>query len=314
MLAQWAMFGAGLFLLLLSSNMITISLVKLSRFLRMNEFVTGFILMAIVTSIPEIAVSVTSSLSGESQIALGNVLGANIMDMTFVLGVVSLVGRNIRVNNILAQDIFEMSAVVVMLLVLSIAGGGLSRIDGAILITTFIAYAWNLYRKGRRTRKRLEDGISPADAIASTALFISFTFILFLSAEMVVMNAKHIGLALGMPEILIGLVILSMGTTLPELFFESVSTANRHAELSLGDLVGSVVTNSTLVLGMAAIISPIKVDIGVVASSFGFLVLAAFLFFVFSESDRKITWKEGLTLLLLYIVFIIVEMQAKGVI
>jgi len=108
------------------------------------------------------------------------------------------------------------------------------------------------------------------------------------------------------PSILIGLFMISIGTTLPELTFESRAVLSKHRYMALGDLIGSVVVNSTLVLGVTSIIQPIVADFLLFLSSASFMIVISFLFMTFVESEKKITIQEGLALILLYTLFIVV--------
>ena len=113
------------------------------------------------------------------------------------------------------------------------------------------------------------------------------------------------------PSILIGLFMVSIGTTLPELTFEVKAVLAKHRYMALGDLLGSVVANSTLVLGVTALIHPITADFLLFITSASFMVVVAFLFMTFVESEKKITLQEGIALIMLYVLFIIVMFNMR---
>jgi cation:H+ antiporter len=110
-----------------------------------------------------------------------------------------------------------------------------------------------------------------------------------------------------------GIFLISLGTSLPELMFESKAVMSGHQSMAIGDLIGSVITNSTLVLGVTSLIMPIHVNSLIYLSSTMFMLFAAFIFFTLAESDNKFTWTEGISLLLLYVLFIIIETYIKNI-
>ena len=145
-------------------------------------------------------------------------------------------------------------------------------------------------------------------------MFIFAIVALFISAKFAVKYGTLTSLDLALPAILIGIFIISLGTTLPELITGISAVMSKHQEISLGNIVGSVVTNSTLVLGVASVIHPIKADFILFLSSAIFLVVMAFLFATFVQSGRKIDWREGVAMILLYVFFLVVELNLKGII
>jgi cation:H+ antiporter len=130
---------------------------------------------------------------------------------------------------------------------------------------------------------------------------------LIISANYVVAFATNLSVDLALPAVLIGLLILSLGTSLPELVLNAKAALSKHDELAIGDTLGSVITNSTLVLGVTALITPISTDIFFFFSSALFMIVITFIFITFGESDRGISWKEGISLILLYVFFLVIE-------
>ncbi|OGM02720.1 hypothetical protein A3K72_02200 [Candidatus Woesearchaeota archaeon RBG_13_36_6] len=181
-----------------------------------------------------------------------------------------------------------------------------SRLDGLILIVAFVAYIWQLTRQERKFKK-LEDHVNKKEAAFYMLLTLIGIIILLVSANFVVKFATLLSIDLMLPPIFIGLFVVSLGTSLPELIFETKSVISKHEELAIGDLIGSVVTNSTLVLGLTALIFPVSADIFLFFTSSIFMVLIAFIFMTFAESDKGISWKEGVSLILLYIFFVVIE-------
>ena len=300
--------------LVISGNLLVKTLTKIAAFLRLSEFVVGFIIMAFATSIPELFVGITSALAGKSALALGNVIGANIINLTLVVGIAILLGRGIKIESKKTKtDALYMVFIASLPMILMIIGNSLSRIDGIILLAAFVIYARRILKQKRLFKKELENGIKRKDIILTTILFIFSLALLFLSARFVVGYATLLSVDLALPPIIVGLFIISIGTTLPELTFGSRAVLAGHSEMALGNLIGSVIVNSTLVLGITAIIFPITANILLFSVSAIFMVIVAFLFATFVESGNKLYIKEGISLILLYIFFVIVEFYIKTI-
>ena len=159
-------------------------------------------------------------------------------------------------------------------------------------------------------RKRLH---APKKALfLSIALFVISIALLLLSSEFVVKSAVSISDELLVPPILIGLFLVAIGTSLPELIFETRAVLKKHKELALGDVIGSVVANSTLVLGATSLIYPITANMILFFSSTIFMIAVAAVFVAFAKGKRGFTIKEGILLLLFYILFIFLEFFIKS--
>jgi len=294
--------------LVISGNLLVKTLTKIAAFLKLSEFVVGFIIMAFATSIPELFVGITSALAGKSALALGNVIGANIINLTLVVGIAILLGRGIKIESKKTKtDSLYMVFIAALPMILMIIGGSLSRIDGIILLAAFALYAGRILKQRRLFKKEVEDGIKRKDIILTTILFVFSLALLFLSARFVVGYATLLSVDLALPPIIVGLFIISIGTTLPELTFGSRAVLAGRSEMALGNLIGSVIVNSTLVLGITSIIYPITANILLFSVSAIFMVIVAFLFATFVESGDRLYIKEGISLILLYIFFVIIE-------
>ncbi len=308
-----------------SNNYLVKSLTKISYFLNLNEFTIGFILVSVATSLPEIFVGIMSALNKTPQFSVGNVIGSNIIDLTLVIGVTVLLAKRVTIESkIIKKDMMYMLAITILPVILimdhyfwSMFGlfpnmvKGLSRTDGIILLVAFVIYIYNLVKQESRFSKTVEH-TSKKEAAKHMLFFLASLSLLLISAHYVIESAELLSLELNLSELIIGLLIISFGTSLPELVFETKSVIAGHTSMAVGDLVGSVITNSSLVLGLTAIIYPIHVNALIYVTSTLFMLFAAFIFFTFAESDERITWTEGLSLLMLYILFIIIETYIKS--
>ncbi len=299
--------------LVISGTGLVKSLIKIAHFLRLSEFAAAFVIMAIATSLPELFVGITSAIAKKPSLGLGNVIGANILDLTLVLGIIIITARGIKVKEKnLKKDARWMSLIVLLPLVLFLIGNSLSRIDGAILVLVFLVYSYRMLKTRKRYETRLKDKVGRYEIILMVFLFITCLFLLFGSAKFVVEYASNLALELELPKIMIGLFLVSIGTTLPELTFGVRAAMLKHGEMALGDQIGTVVCNSTLILGLTALIEPITVTFTPFIIASAFLLLVSFLFITFIESGRKLEVKEGISLILVYIFFVMVEFYMKS--
>ncbi len=308
-----------------SNNYLIKSLAKISYFLKLTEFTIGFILVAIGTSLPEMFVGVMSALEGVPSFSVGNVIGSNILDLTLVIGVAALLAKNINIESkIVRRDVIYMLVMTLLPVILLIDHyfwhmlglfpnmiSGLSRLDGFILLSAFVYYLYVLIKQEPKFSK-VGEHTSRKDAIKNMIIFLASLVLLLVSAHFVVEYAKLLSIDLDLSPVLIGIFIISLGTSLPELVFETKAVLTGHQSMAIGDLIGSVISNSTVVLGITAIIMPISVNPAIYFSSTLFMLFSAFIFFTLAESDNKISWTEGVSLLMLYILFIIVETYLKN--
>lgn len=308
------LFLAACIVLVVSGSLLVRSLRKVAIFLHVSEFVIGFMLMAFATSIPELFVGISSALAASTALTIGNVIGANILDLTLIVGIIVLLKRGIVIeSDKTKKDALYMFFIAALPLILMWIGKSISRVDGVILIAAFLLYARKLYKERKIFTKEVSNGVRKRwEPILNTLLFIFSLALLFISSRFVVQYATLLSMDLILPPVLIGLFLISIGTTLPELTFESSAVMMGHSEMALGNLIGSVIVNSTLVLGITALIYPITVNMWIFFTSAIFMLLVAFLFATFVESGNKLYIKEGISLILLYIFFILIEFYIKG--
>lgn len=312
MLINLILFLVSCLALVISGTLLVKNLSKIASFLRVSEFLVGFVIMAFSTSIPELFVGITAALEKNPALALGTVIGSNIVDLTLIIGIAIVLARGIDIKSkFMKRDAFYMFFIAALPMVLMLIGKRLSRMDGAILIAVFIGYTYFLIKERTRFRKAVEDGVKRKEIILSVFLFCISLVALFFSAEFVVKYATILAVELFLPSIIIGLFLIAIGTSLPELIFETRAVLTNHPDMALGNIIGSVVANSTLVLGVTAMIYPITANFLLFFSSAVFMIIICFLFATFVESGKRLYWKEGVSLIMLYVFFIIIEFYIK---
>ncbi len=299
--------------LVVSGGLLVKSLSKISRFLRISEFSAAFIIMALATSIPEMFVGISSALAGNPQLSLGNIIGANILDFTLIVGVVVLISKNINLKGKdVDKDIYLMMIAVTLVLVLYIIGNSLSRIDGIILVLFFIINVfYRLKRRGKYSKKYKKNHIKRISVVLNVFVFTLALILLFFSSKYLVEYASLLAIDFNLPQIVVGLFLLSIATTLPELVFGISASKMEHKGMSIGNLTGTILANSTLVLGLVAIISPIQAEFLPFLVSGLFMFICGFIFIAFAKSGKKLETIEGVGLILLYVLFVSIELFIK---
>ncbi len=299
--------------LVISGTGLVKTLTKIAQFLKLSEFVAAFIIMAAATSLPELFVGITSALAKKPALSFGNIIGANILDLTLVLGIIILTARGIKIKERgLKRDAMWMSFIAILPLILFMIGNSLSRFDGAILLLVFLAYSYRMLKR-QRSNERLKDGVGRYEIVFAILLFVVCLVLLFISANFIVQYASKLAVELSLPPIMIGLFLISIGTTLPELTFGVRAAMLRHGEMALGDQIGTVIFNATFIIGLTALIYPISAAFTPFVIASAFLLLVSFLVITFIESGSVLGVKEGVFLILIYIFFIMVEFYMKPV-
>jgi cation:H+ antiporter len=303
MFSRLIFFLASCALLAGSGHLVVRSLDKILRCYKLREFIIGFILMAIVTSIPEIVVGVLSAMEEIPALSLGDIIGSNIVDLTLVISVVALLARKVKVESeVVKRDIYYMSIIALLPLILFL-DQELSRLDGIVLLLVFSLYMQRLISQRERFR-RIADGVLKKEIPMEVVILVIALIALLVSARFIVKFGALLAIDFALPPILIGLVIVSIGTSLPELSFETHSVLRGYSGMAMGDLLGSVIMNSTIVLGVASLIYPIRAHFPSFIVGSAFLAILLVLFSIFVKTEEEISWREGIALLFIYIAFI----------
>ncbi|HKZ35959.1 MAG TPA: sodium:calcium antiporter [Patescibacteria group bacterium] len=304
-------------LLIKATDILTDSLQSLASLTGIGKLAITSLILAFATSIPELVVSVTAAFEGNSGLALGTIVGSNIANISLVVGGAALIGGSFSViGEFLRMDIFSVFLAGVLPLMLLI-DGRLSRVDGIILLLIYGLYNYGLLNAHRHSHNHrptgLFAGVFKRKKISRLNRSLAWLFLgaalLMFAADMIVKLAVSIAGGLNVPVFLIGLFLVGVGATMPELFFEIEAVKKKQAGMVLGNLFGSVVVNSTLILGIAALINPIELAGGLnayllSAAVFGVMFL---LFWWFVRTKKKLERWEGVVLAAAYLVFALME-------
>lgn len=262
------LFIVGLCLLVYGADRLVYGAAVISRSLGVPPLIIGMTIVGIGTSLPELFVSVTAALNGQSDMAVGNVLGSNITNILLILGVAALIHPLAARSEVLRRELPLMLAVTV-LCGLVLMNNQLSRLDGVLLLAAaagFIALMLKIARLAQRegcdslTTEQLAELPQDGSATVATLWLVLAFIILPLASRMVVDNATVIAHYFGMSELAVGLTLVAVGTSLPELATSIAGALKGEDDMAIGNIIGSNIFNMAIVLGVPALLSPSRLD------------------------------------------------------
>ena len=268
--------------------------------LKVPSLIIGLTVVSMGTSMPEAAVSVSASLSGDNAISLGNVIGSNIFNLLMVVGISAIIAPVVSDKDILKRDM-PVNIVITAVLFAMLLDGNLSRIDAVILLVLFVAYMFLLIRSAMKNRV---EGENPK--IYSWVKSIIFVVVglaaIIGGGQLVVNSAKTIAITLGMGETLVGLTVVAIGTSLPELVTSVVAARKGDSGIAMGNAVGSCIFNVLMILGLAGVIKPMSADSAFYIDS-AILIGISALMLLFAFTKRKTGRLEGAVCVLIYVAY-----------
>jgi cation:H+ antiporter len=279
---------------------------KLGKILQVSPIVIGLLVFGFGTSAPEILVSAFAAIGNNNGIALGNALGSNIFNILLVLAISAIISVVPFSQTNLKKEYLVLVIITIILGVL-LFDNYLSRIDGLILLTLFIVFLYLVMKTAKNELlSEAEVEINESKPKIYLMLILSL-IILLISAKLVVYGGENIARFLGISELIIGLTIISLGTSLPELALAIASSLKKQHEMLIGNVLGSNIFNSTAVLSVVALINPSATAPEVFSRDYIFVIIATTLIFAFSfklHKKHSINRISGFLLLLTLAVYI----------
>ena len=289
---------------------------SIARRYHVPSLIIGMTIVAMGTSLPETAVSVTAAVTGNNALAVSNAVGSNIFNLMVVVGACTLFTSVAVQINTLKIDFPISILCAILLLILGAAGMSLGHIDGVVFIILFLAFI--LYIRSAQTsrEKNVEPGVEEeeylleAEEIQEMSMGKSVSYIILgavaiaVGSDWVVDGACTVAAAIGISQTLIGLTVVAFGTSLPELVTSIVAARKGEVDMALGNVIGSNIFNILMVLGIAAAISPVAflteniIDIAV-------LIVFSVIGWIMAWTKRELNRKEGIIMLLLYAVYVV---------
>lgn len=295
-------FVLGLVLLLKGASIFTENASKIAKSLGVSDIVIGLTLVAFTTSLPELAVSMLSAVKGIPGIALGNVVGSNIANIGLVLGISALLTKGIPVQRPELKQAYIMivvSVVAVMLIV-----DGMTPVKGAILVAALLFYLYYIAHEKDLKENIVEKIIDKQNLPRGIILCAIGGAGVLLGADLLINSATHIAQEFGISDSVIGLTLIAVGTSLPELATSVTAALKKLEGIALGNIIGSNIFNLLMVLGASAIAGALTVDSVVLIDSIPMMLLFSVILVILMKTESNLGKLEGLMLLLLYIFFI----------
>jgi len=300
----------GLAIVVFSADQALKRLLNFAMFFRLSEFVTSFVIAGVIAVLPEMSIGVLAAVEGTSSLGFGVILGSNVADLTLVIGAVALFAGKLQLDSDALKSV-RVSFLAVVLPVLLFIDGEVSRIDGVILLLGFMLYLFTLLRTKRNGQAVAGEKRKLRFVLEFLVLAVSMA-ILFAGASLITENSQELSSSLGLPLFLVGAVV-AVGTCLPELAFALRACNKKHCGLGLGNILGNVLADSMLTIGIIALIQPIKPRFLVSPFSTGVFVAISMLLVYALSRDGVLDRKDGALLVIVYAIFIVMQSIIGGI-
>ena len=296
----------ALTLIVVGAMLLTDGSVALARRMHIPEFIVGLTVVAVGTSMPEMAVSMISAVEGHGDMAIGNVVGSNIANTLLILGVCAIFSPILFTKSNVRRDVPLNLGVSLLFMLVAFTSAAINRIEGIILLVAYVAMILYSVRNDRKAMEEVEnDGLKDMSAWRIVVWIIAGLAGLIYGGDLFVDSATNIAKAWGVSEAVIAISLVAVGTSLPELAASLASIFKGSPSIALGNIIGSNIANILLILGACSTVTPLAMngvsmtDIYVVVATAVMLLLSALFI-----GDKRITRLEGLLFLIVYIVYI----------
>lgn len=293
--------GLGLVILLAGGKYLVDGASGLAARFGLSPGLIGLTVVAFGTSAPELLVSINAAIKGSSDIAIGNVVGSNISNISMVLGISAVIFPIVIHRSVLKLD-FLATLVSSLIFYLMAANGIISRWEGFILFILFILINLYFFKKISQNEAELNEfeNIPSSSLLRSILLFLIGVIGLYFGSDLLVDSAVHISKEMGISERIIGVTIIAIGTSLPELVTSIIAAINKKTDIAIGNILGSNIQNILSIIGLTALIRPINVSEIFLNQDFIWMIGLTLILFPIFRSNWKISRMEGLLLVLLY--------------
>lgn len=294
----------GFVLLVKGADLFVEGSASAARLLRVPAAVIGLTVVAFGTSAPELAVSVTAALAGSNGIALGNVIGSNMFNLLMVTGLSSMAAAMPVDRGLMNWDFFFSIAVSVVMLAMTAFDRQMGRIDGAVMLALFAYFLYHVFQTAVRERRSAQKERRSLSAPLSAVYIAAGLGAVVLGSGMVVDCASALASAFGLSENLIGLTVVALGTSLPELVTSMVAARKGENGLALGNVIGSNIFNILLIMGVSSSVSPIQVTVSTVYDLIC-LILVSCVCWAMGRRKMCYTRAHGILMVGMYAVYMI---------
>lgn len=297
-------FIVALLMVIKGATMATKYSAKLAESFNISKYIVGFIIVAFISILPETLISVNSAISGIPEFGLGTLFGSNIADLSLIFAILIIyAGRGMKIESKVLKNV-RLYPFFLLLPLLFGLNGHYSRIEGVFLIIAGIIFYYLVFKNGIDVSANLRNG----NGKYKNLLFLIISMaLLLIGSHFTVTSATALAHTLKITPILIGMLVVSLGTTMPELFFSLKAVKRKDDGLAVGDIMGSVLADATIVVGILATISPFFFPVKIVYITGVFMAMSSFILLKFMKTGKLITKNEGYLLLLFWVIYVVVE-------
>jgi cation:H+ antiporter len=296
----------SLFLIALVSDKIISYTLVLSKWLGFSEMAAGFILLSITTSLPELSVSILSSISGEGGLSVGNVLGSNIANLTIIIGLAVFLSKTaIHIKGESQKELVQFLFLSSVIPLFIVQRGSLGPVLGFVLLILFVYFSFTISKTPKQSQITEQPDESTEKPVRAGLKFICCLLIIIFLSQLVVDSSLDIADFVNLPSSIIGATIIGVGTSLPELATTVQTLKKKYYEMALGNLLGSCITNITLVLGISSLVSFSEVNILAVESIMFYVLISSLTVWYMISSNKSINKKGAVFLCAIYAAFVL---------
>lgn len=292
----------GFFFLVKGADLFVDGSSSVAKIFKIPSVIIGLTIVSIGTSLPEAAVSITSSLQGSYDLSIANVIGSNIFNLLMVVGFSALICPFVVDKMIMKRD-FPICIGITVLLAIMLRDNILSRGEAGVLFAIFIAYIIILVMSALKNPLAADEDDKPMSVPKSLVFILLGGAGIILGGTFTVDSAKFFASAFGMSEMLIGLTVVAVGTSLPELVTSIVAAKKGESEIALGNVVGSCIFNIMFILGMSGLVHPLNCGVEALIDSV-ILIVINILMYIVCITGKKINRPEGLVCVVIYVIYI----------
>ena len=283
--------------------------VKLAHNFHLPTYIVGFILVAFISILPETLISISAAIEGIPEFGLGTLFGSNVADLTLIFAILIIYAeRGIKIESKVLKNVHLYPFFLMLPLIFGL-NGHYSRLEGAGLIVIGILFYYLVFENGMEKSVARHTGDGKYKNMSFLVLAMA---LMLIGSHFAVTSAHTLAHALGITPLLIGLLIVSLGTTMPELFYSLKSMERKDDSLAIGDILGTVLADATVVVGILALISPFSFPVSIVYITGAFMLAASLLLLHFMRSGRMVSKREGYLLLAFWIAYAVIEFIVHG--
>ncbi|PKL36390.1 hypothetical protein CVV38_00570 [Candidatus Peregrinibacteria bacterium HGW-Peregrinibacteria-1] len=308
MVLNLIIFAVSLFVVLRGTTFATKYAVGLAHSFGWSKYVVGFLVVALISILPETLISINSAIAGSPQFALGMLFSANVADLTLVFAIIIAVsGKGIKVESKILKNNWFFPMLLLLPLILGL-NGEYSRVDGAVLLIAGMVFYYLVFQDGAEEALDNVKAEIDKDRYKNAFYLLVSMLAILVGAHFTVDAAVNFASALHVSPIIIGMFIVGLGTVIPELLFSIGAVKNNEDSLAVGDLLGTVLADATIVVGILALVSPFSFPREIIFSTGFFMLMAAIMLCYFMYTGKTVSRKESYVLFAFWTLFVIVEL------